>query len=326
MKKSAIGIDIGGTSVKLGLVDERGSIIFRESFLTKKFPGRDNLLNALASHTKLLTAMARKNGYRVDGVGIGAPGPIDVELGFVYFFPNIPGWKNTPLRAVLEKKLKMKVRVDNDGNAMALAEYVFGAGQGSKSMIALTLGTGVGGGIVLNGRLFHGTSYSAAEIGHLTINENGPACGCGSRGCIETYVGNGYFVNEVRRRLEAGSGSMLNRWIRKGEVLTPKLVQDAARAGDSFSKKMWDETGYHLGTALSGLVNILNPDRIVIGGGIALGGELILGPVRRTIAKKAFPIASRSARVLPAKLGPDAGLVEGDGREYDRLGEDPFLE
>ncbi len=309
MKKAAIGVDIGGTNVKLGLVDDRGNIILRDHFPTKESPGRQALLNAISSHVLSLASKARGLHFKLTGVGIGAPGPIDVERGFVYFFPNIPGWKKTPLKKILEKKLKLNVCVDNDANAMAFGEYVFGAGRGSKNMIALTLGTGVGGGIVLDGKLFHGSSFSAAEIGHLKINEEGPLCACGNRGCIEAYVGNGYFVREVKKRLDAGAKSILTKWIRQGRELTPKLVQDAARARDTFSKKMWEETGAHLGTALSGLVDILNPDRVVIGGGIALGGEMILGPVRRTIAKKAFPIAARSAKVLPARLSADAGLI-----------------
>ena len=309
VQKTAIGVDIGGTSVKLGLVDDRGKILLRDTFLTRDFPGRNNLLKILSSRVLSLAAKARNLHVKVTGVGIGAPGPIDVERGFVYFFPNIPGWKNTPLKKILEKKLKLKVRIDNDANAMALAEYLFGSGRGSRNMIALTLGTGVGGGLVIDGKLFHGSSYSAAEIGHLKINEEGPLCGCGGHGCIETYVGNGYFVKEVQKRLAAGAKSILTTWIRRGRELTPKLVQEAASSGDVFSKKMWEETGAHLGSALAGLVDILNPDRIVIGGGIALGGEMIFRPVRRAIAKKAFPIAVRSARVLPAKLGADAGLV-----------------
>ncbi len=309
MKKAAIGVDIGGTSVKLGLVDEKGKILLRESFLTQNFSGRAALLGEMLRRIQLILAQAKQKKYSVAGVGIGAPGPVDVERGFVYFFPNIPGWKNTPLKAILEKRLKLKVRLDNDANAMALAEYLFGAGRGSKAMIALTLGTGVGGGIVLDGKLFHGPHYSAAEIGHLKINEEGPLCACGNQGCIEAYVGNGYFVREVQKRLAAGANSKLTQWLQQGQELTPKLVQDAAKAGDIFSKKIWEETGNHLGSALAGLVDILAPDRIVIGGGIALGGEMIFAPIRRSIAKKAFPIAARSAKVMPAGLRQDAGLV-----------------
>lgn len=309
MKKVAIGVDIGGTSVKLGLVSPGGKVLARDSFFTKAAGGRKVFLRLLTARIAALRREAGKRNFKVAGVGIGAPGPINVERGFVYFFPNIPGWKNTPLRALLERKLGLPVSVDNDANVMALAEFRFGAGRGAKNIIALTLGTGVGGGLIIGGKLYHGPKYSAAEIGHLVINENGPRCACGSRGCIETYVGNGYFIREIKRRLGKGEKSILKKWsVGQGRELTPLLAAQAAKRGDALSKRMWKETGERLGTALAGLVNILNPERIVLGGGIAQNG-LLFGPVKAALGRKAFPIAARSVKVMPAKLGVDAGLV-----------------
>ena len=309
MKKAAVGVDIGGTSVKLGLVNAEGRVLARDGFLSGYAARRAALLGTLAERTKRLLALARRRGLEPVGVGIGAPGPVDVERGTVYFFPNIPGWKNTPLRKILQARLGCRVFLDNDANAMALGEYRFGAGRGTANLIALTLGAGIGGGIVLDGKLFHGPRYSAAEIGHLVINEAGPACGCGSRGCVETYVGHRYFIREVKRRLRTSSG-LLKSWVLKEKrELTPELVAQAARRGDRLSREMWRQTGAHLGTALAGLVNILNPERIIIGGGMAQAGTLLLGPVRAVIRKKSFPIAARSVKVMPAQLGVDAGVI-----------------
>jgi len=315
MKRAAIGIDIGGTNVKLGLVDERGRVLLRDTFRTEHARSRTEMLDKLASHIAVLAAEARTRGLRLSGVGIGAPGPIDVERGYVYFFPNIPGWKDTPLKKILEKRLRLPVFVDNDANAMALGESLFGAGRPSagsgraaRNIIFLTLGTGVGGGLVIGGKLFHGSTFSAAEIGHMVVDPAGPLCACGNRGCIEAFVGNGYFVREVRSRLQKEK-SILRRWVKEGKELTPKLVQEAAKQGDAFSKAQWKRTGERLGTFLAGLANLLNPERIVLGGGIALGGELVLAPVRAALKKKAFPIASRFVKVVPAVLGNDAGLV-----------------
>ncbi len=308
-QKIAIGVDIGGTSVKLGIVSAKGRVLASSSFLTEKTKSRKKQLETLAAHILELIRRARDKNFRVLGLGIGAPGPIDVEKGFVHFFPNIPGWKSTPLKKILQKKLKLPVFIDNDANAMALGEFLFGAGRGAKNIVALTLGTGIGGGLVMDGKLFHGPAYSAAEIGHLVINENGPQCGCGSRGCIETYVGNGYFVKEVQRRLKAGQKSVLKSWLRKKAKLTPLLVAQAARKGDRFSREIWRETGEHLGTALTGLVNILNPEKIILGGGIAQNGKFLFHPVVKTLQKKAFPIAARSVKVVRAALGVDAGLI-----------------
>ena len=315
MERVAIGVDIGGTNVKLGLVSERGRVLLYDTFETKRARSRGALLEKLVVHIELLAAEARTRKRALAGVGIGAPGPIDVERGFVHFFPNIPGWKNTPLKKILQRKLRMPVFVDNDANAMALGEYRFGAGrlpagrQAARCMIALTLGTGIGGGLVIDGKLYHGSKFSAAEVGHMVVELDGPRCACGSRGCIETFVGSGYFVRQVRSDLRAGRKSVLKRWMRAGRELTPKLVQQAARLGDAYSKALWRRTGDRLGTFLAGLANLLGPERIVIGGGIALGGELVLRPVRKALKKKAFPIASRFVRVVPAVLGNDAGLV-----------------
>ena len=322
VKKAAVGVDIGGGSVKLGLVSLNGRVLLRETFATKSIHGRAAFLDVLAAHVADVLAQAGRIGVRVRGVGVGAPGPIDVDRGFVYFFPNIPGWKDTPLKQWLEKRFKLPVWVDNDANAMTLAEARFGAGRGSRNVIVLTLGTGVGGGLVINGQLFHGPAYSAAEIGHLVINENGPRCACGNRGCIETYVGSGHFVREVRRRLKRGGTSVLKKWMVKDKKeMTPLLVARAARRGDAFSKKVWRTTAGHLATALAGLVNIFNPERVILGGGIAQNGAVLFRPLVRELRKKAFPIAARSARVVPAALGLDSGLIGAAALVFEKQGD-----
>ncbi len=309
-RRAAIGIDIGGTNLKLGLVDTGGRVLFRESFPTHAASGREKLLETIVKHIQSLTRMAKDRGFQTAGVGVGAPGPIDVARGLVYSFPNIPGWKNTPLKKILERRLKTPVVVNNDASAMAYGEFRFGAGRGCKNLVALTLGTGIGGGLVIDGKLFHGSAFSAAEIGHIIVNENGPLCACGNHGCVETYVGNGYFIREVERRLKAGRvKSFLTRELRKGKALTPLAVAQAAKRGDAFSKTMWREAGEHLGTMLAGLANLLNPEKIILGGGISQNGDLLFKPVIAALTKKAFPIAAASVRVVPAELGLDAGLI-----------------
>ena len=309
MKKAAIGIDIGGTNIKLGLVDETGRIVLRDTFRTKDSSSRNDLIGKLVSHILALSDEAKHRKLKLSGVGIGVPGPVDVERGFIHFFPNIPGWKNTPLKTILQRKLKLPVFIDNDANVMTLGECCFGAGKGATNMIALTLGTGLGGGLVIDGKLFHGPFFSAAEVGHMIVDPAGPLCGCGNRGCIETFVGNGYFIAEVRRALKAGQKTSLRSRLKEGLELSPKLVQDEAFAGDAFCRAQWARTGERLGSVLAGLVNLLNPEKIVIGGGLSLSGSLLFGPVRKAVKKNAFPIASGFVKVVPAKLGSEAGLV-----------------
>lgn len=310
MNQTAIGVDIGGTSVKLGLVDRKGNILVRDQFPTGRRGDRARTLAELARRVRALRAAARSKKLKVLGLGVGAPGPIDVERGFVYFFPNIPGWNNVRLRDELKRRTGLVSYVDNDANAMALGEQMFGAAKGFGNVIALTLGTGVGGGLVIDGRLFHGPTFSAAELGHVAIDPNGPRCGCGSRGCIETYVGNGYLVREARKRLDAGEKSVLKHWLAGGkETLSPRLIGEAALEGDRFAIRFWTETGVRLGTFLAGLVNVLNPERIVLGGGVATEKPYLFAAVKATIREKAFPIAAKSVKVVPAKLGADAGLI-----------------
>src|SRR3989338_4863358 len=225
MKRAAIGVDIGGESVKLGLVDERGRLLERETFLTRGLT-RMALIDVLSAHVGDLASRAGGRRLKLLGVGIGAPGPIDVERGFVTFFPNIPGWKNTPLKSILDRRLRMPVRLDNDANVMALAESAFGAAKGAGNVIALTLGTGVGGGLLIGGRLDHGHRFSAAEIGHMPVSEDGPVCGCGSRGCIETFVGSGYFMRALPPKL-------------RRSARTPLDVERAARAGNRAARRAW---------------------------------------------------------------------------------------
>lgn len=309
LKKAAIGVDIGGGSVKLGLVLPNGRIVDKSFFATPIKESKTYFLDVLSAHIADLRQSAKEKNLRVSGIGIGAPGPIDVERGFVYFFPNIPGWKNTPLKSILERILNLPVFVDNDANAMALAEYWFGAGRGCQSAVCLTLGTGIGGGIILNGKLFHGSTFSAAEIGHIIIDENGPLCACGNHGCIETFVGTQYFKREVERRLKKQK-SILHRWLKKDKAkLSPALVGKAARCGDALARQMWKDVAAKLGIALSGLVNVLNPQKIILGGGIAENRNLFFAPLNKTLSEKTFPIAWRSVKVVPAKLRQDAGLV-----------------
>lgn len=309
MQKAAIGVDIGGGTVKLGLVRKDGKIVLKDIFRTEPKAEAKVLVKNLCLAIHKMMSQSQRFSLKVIGVGVGAPGPVSKERGLVYSLTNIRGWRKVPLGEILQRKLKVPVSVDNDANAMALGEFFYGAGMGARTMIALTLGTGVGGGLVIERKLFRGSFFSAAEIGHLVINEEGPRCACGNRGCVEAYVGSNYFTAFVKKRLQK-ENSVLKEWMQNDQkVLTPRLVAEAALKGDLFSQRVWSETGGHLGTALAGLVNILNPEKIVIGGGIAQSGSLLFGPIRNTIKKKAFPIASSSVKVVAARLGVDAGII-----------------
>lgn len=235
----------------------------------------------------------RKNG--VAGVGLGLPGPIDTDRGIVHFFPNIPGWSSVPFAAILKKKISLPVFIDNDANVMALAEFKAGAAKGSRNAVCLTLGTGVGGGLILDGKLYRGSGYAAGEIGHMPLNEAGPKCNCGGSACLESYIGNRRILTRVKQVF--------------GKDIPLEEVSRMANAGNARARRVWTDVGNKLGVSLAGIVNLLNPDCIVIGGGVAKAGRLLFDTVKKTIRERAMSVQAKIVKVVPAKLGYDAGLI-----------------
>lgn len=289
MVKFAIGIDLGGTYTKLALVGSNGKVFQRSRLSTTAYGTKEKLLKAIVSEIGKILARARLPKRRLAGVGIGVPGLVDFKRGLVYDLTNVPGWKNTPLKSLLERKLGVPVLADNDVNLMALGECRFGAGRGAKYAVCVTLGTGVGGGIIIDGKIYRGPSFSAGEVGHMPLKEEGLACGCGSYGCLERYAGNRYISDEF--------GS------------TPETMSAAARKGDRTAIEAWERIGKRVGTTLAGVVNLLNPEKIIIGGGLAGAGEFLFGPIRRTIKRRAMPVPRSAVRIVRARLGNDAGMI-----------------
>ena len=191
-----IGIDLGATFVKMGLVDKSGKVYFRRKIETVLSSNRASLIDAVICNVRDIIEISGKS---VSGVGIGVPGPVDSKKGVVHYFPNIKGWEGVPLKSILEKKLLLRVELDNDVNAMTLGEFVFGAGKDCNNLVCLTLGTGVGGGIIIDGKLYRGGSMCAGEIGHMPINETGPKCNCGGIACLERYIGNKYILERAKK-------------------------------------------------------------------------------------------------------------------------------
>ena len=219
---------------------------------------------------------------------------MDPIKGIVLFLPNIPGWENVQLKKILEKKLKIPTFIENDVNVIALGEWKFGAGKGTKNMICMTLGTGVGGGLILNDELYRGEGYAAGEIGHMPLNEEGPACNCGGFGCFERYVGN----SSISARAE----EVFHR------RLAPQQVGDLARAGKAEAFEFWKEIAVHIGNGLIGVVNLLNPPLIVIGGGVSNNYPFLEETIKATIKKRAMKVQSAMVKIVRAKLGDDAGI------------------
>lgn len=310
MTKFALGIDLGGTYVKLALVDTKGRISHRAKLSTAAYRRRAELVDALVSEVGAILKKARLSPKGLLGVGIGVPGLVDFERGLVYYLTNVPGWENTPLKRLLAARLKVPVLVDNDVNLMALGEYRFGAGKGAKDLVCITLGTGVGGGIIIDGLLYRGSTFSAGEIGHMPLKEEGLPCNCGGSGCLERYVGNRYITEEIRKKIRGGSPTIIKKLVKDDlSAITPEVISKAAKEGDRLSIAFWNAVGKRIGVTLSGIVNLLNPERIIIGGGIAEAGDMLLKPIRETVNKRALPVPRKAVKILKAGLGNDAGII-----------------
>ena len=294
VKNYIIGIDLGATNIKIGLIRKR-RIVLRAVVPTATFGIKENLIAGLSNAASGLFLEADITKNNVAGIGIGVPGPVDFSRGVVHFFPNIKGWCNVALKSIMQKKTHLPVVIDNDANLMSLAETRIGAAIGLKNVIGITLGTGVGGGIIINGELYRGSSFCAGEAGHIPLNEAGPKCNCGGRACIERYVGNRYILRNVRKTF--------------GKGINLEALSRLAHQGNAKAIGIWNGVAGHLGVGLSGIINFLNPDAVVIGGGVSNAGKFIFDKAREVIKERSMPTQAKTVKILKAKLGNDAGMI-----------------
>ena len=307
----SIGIDLGGTNIKFGLVTKDGRILKRLNIPTKAHEGPKSVVSRIVKTIKLLS-----KDKKIDSIGIGAAGLVDHDKGIIHFSPNLPGWKNIPLKNWIEKDLKIPVYVGNDVNVFALGEFCFGAGIGSNNLFGITLGTGVGGGIVIRGKLLLGANHAAGEVGHTSINPFGPKCRCGNRGCLERYVGAEYIVERTIKKLQ-GQGSKRkpqNPKIMKlakfnYKNITPEIISLAAKRGDELAKTIVEETGFYVGLGIANVVSLIDPEIVVIGGGVSGMGRLLLGSVKKTVAERTMNFSGRKLKIVFSKLNADATIL-----------------
>ncbi|MBI5117745.1 ROK family protein [Candidatus Poribacteria bacterium] len=309
-----IGIDIGATEVKTGLVTRQGTLVSKERHETAKIASPAHFLDILNETVHRLLQSNALSKQSVGGIGIGAPGWVDYPHGIVRELTNIPGWRDVPIVIQLQTATGLKSFVDNDANVMAVGELIHGAGRGHENFVCLTLGTGVGGAIVVDGKLYRGANGLAGEIGHMILDLNGPECACGARGCLERYVGNRFIIANALRKLEALAGPvheniLLSLADNRPDKITPKILAEAAARGDALSLDVWRETGHYLGVALSVLVNLLNPECFIIGGGVARAGSVLFDPMRDTAARLAMNQLGKTTPIMEAELKEDAGLI-----------------
>jgi glucokinase len=313
LQKTAIGVDLGGTNLRFGLVREDEKIISRRRTGTMAAEGVDIVLERLTGGIQTLARKAEADGMKIAGIGIGVPGIISAKDGIVRVSPNLPGWEDIPLRARLMESFPYPIHVENDANAYALGEYWFGAGKGSSCMVCITLGTGVGGGIILGGDIWRGADGMAGEVGHITVNPDGPLCPCGNRGCLERYS-SATAVIEMAGAAVAGRGNTALKGLKKvGLPITAEAVADAAKKGDRVACRIFAEAGKYLGIAIADLINLLNIECVVIGGGMAGAWDLFIGPLKEEVSSRAFKIPAKRCRIVRGRLKDEAGILGAAG-------------
>ncbi len=310
-----IGVDLGGTNIVTGALAPDGSRTCGvRSTPTEVASGAEGIVDRIVGAIEgtiadtMKEAGVSRGAFR--GIGVGAPGPLDRERGIVIVAPNL-GWRNFPLRDRVAERVGLEVTLDNDANCATLGEWWLGAARGARHVIGLTIGTGIGGGLIFDGRLFHGASDVAGEIGHTTIDMNGRYCKCGNYGCLEAYASGPAIATRAREVLERdGTASRMPGMV-GGDLdrLTAQTVYDAAKAGDAVADEIVRDTARYLGAGLANLLNVFNPDVVVIAGGVTLAGDRLFVPLQAEVRRRAFAPAVEAVRIVPGALPGTAGVV-----------------
>lgn len=299
-----VGVDLGGTNIAVGLVNENCEIVYRGSVPTNAGRDFDEIIKDMGGLINKLISENNIDLSLIKSVGIGAPGILDNEKGTVTDNSNIK-WVNYPIREKLQQYIDKPVYLGNDANVAAWAEYVGGCGKGTKNFLMLTLGTGVGGGMVLNGKLYTGSHNIGAELGHTSFKAGGEKCGCGTKGCIEAYCSATALIRRAKKALEESPESVMAQ----AEKISAKTVVDAAVSGDATAVKVFEEYTEDLANVIGSMINFLDPDVIALGGGVANAGDVLLEPVRNKYRKYVAFAPIENTKVLAARMGNDAGIV-----------------
>lgn len=304
----AIGVDLGGTSLRVAAVDEAGHVLDRVSLPVRTLAGREAVVETLCEAARSLIAKYQARGA-LAGVGVGVPGIIYLDTGRLRQSPNLPGWENYPVRDEIEQRLGVRVILDNDANAAALGEKWRGAGRDVDSLCLITLGTGVGGGLICHGRIWHGFLGMAGELGHITVAENGVRCGCGNIGCLETETSATAVARKAKQAMEEGRSPALSRASEPGQPLTAEAVCRCAEAGDPACREIYESLGRTLGIGVAGLVNALNLPLYVIGGGVAEAWGQFSPALFEELRRRSYVFAEGRTRVEKSPLRGEGGLL-----------------
>lgn len=301
-----VGVDLGGTKISAIVADAQGNIKARDYRQTFAARGPEAVIR------RIVQSIKRVRASRADilGIGIGAAGACEASSGIVSTSPHLPGWCNVPLRDIIQREFGIPTYLDNDATVAALGEHRFGAGVGIDNLIYVTVSTGIGGGIIIDGKLYRGASGTAGEIGHMTIDVNGPRCNCGNIGCWEALASGTALAREAVARIQAGAQTTILSFC-EGDLkkVSAETVFLAAQRGDELAGELISRTAYYFGVGLANLVNIFNPELILIGGGLSQMGQPLLAPALKVVKERAFELPARAVRIEMAKLGADVGVL-----------------
>lgn len=308
MENYVVGIDIGGTKLATVVANNSCKIINKVRRPTLADKGPEYAIQLLFDMVYQTIEEVSLELGTIKAIGISCGGPLDTKTGVVYSPPNLPGWDAFPLKDRLETEFKIPTTIENDANASALAEYRFGGGRGYDVVLYMTMSTGIGGGIVVNGKILHGANDSAGEVGHQILLPDGPQCGCGKRGCLEALCSGPAIARRAKEAIQDESNSVIIALADgKLDAIKSEHVLEAAKQDDTLAKKLIDETAYYMGWGIANLVNVLNPDIVLLGTIAIAAGDLLLNPIRQTVSTFAMSRPAEVVKIMPAQLGESLG-------------------
>ena len=321
MNKNVIGVDIGGTNLRFGIVKKTGQIIHKIVRPTEADAGKNAVIKNIINGIDEILHVSKVKKNSILGISLAAPGFIDIDKNIITFSPNLPGWRNVNLGRIVKDNLGIPVTIENDANAAAFGERWLGAGRNSSNLLCITMGTGIGGGIILDNKIWHGDKGMAGEIGHITVNPEGPLCNCGNYGCLEAYSSGTGIINRMIDAMKKGKKTALLSMIKNGiNEITPEKVFLAAKKGDQLSLELVKDAGRYLGIAISDFANLLNIKTIILYGGLVSSFSLFAKRMKEEIIKRTIPSFSKEVRVLKAQLKYDAGIIGAAGVVFQKNG------
>lgn len=303
-KRYVIGVDLGGTKISTALAELNGNILSQYTIPTNAARGEKEVLERIFSTIEKVLELGNKKADEIRAIGIGSPGPLDSKKGIIIETPNLP-FENFYLVKPIEERFKICTYLENDANAAAIGEFMFGAGKNTKNMVYITVSTGIGAGAIVDGRIYRGNTCNALELGHTTILPDGPKCNCGNYGCLEALASGTAIARIANERLKAGIESSLKKY----EVVTSYEVFEEAKKGDKLSSDVIEKSLEYLGIGISNIITIMDPEIVIIGGGVSLAGDIVFDSVNKVVNKRCFKVLRENCKVVPAALVKQSGLI-----------------